>query len=179
MHCSIDDIDIHSKKSNIRKSIIHELKEFQYKESESLKIVERLSERKDFKKASTILAFYPLSTEPDITPLFEDERIAFPFIEKGRMFFSNTRPLKKNALGFLEPQHNIISFDNALMLVPLIAFDDSAYRLGRGGGFYDRYIKENRGRIYTLGIAFSISKIDKIPTEPFDQKLDEILYIKG
>lgn len=177
MHDSFNNSDIHNKKDNIRKIIMQRLKSFDKKSNESELIVKKIRERKDYKEATTILAFYPLSTEPDIKPLLSDSRIALPYIENGNMYFSNKLKMKKSILGFLEPEHEVLSFDNALILVPLIAFDDNLNRLGRGGGFYDRFIKENRRRIYTLGIAYSASRVEEVPIEEFDEKLDEVMYI--
>ena len=67
------------------------------------------------------------------------------------------------------------------MIVPLVGFDNNKFRLGYGGGFYDRYISKllNFKKILTIGFAFSFQKIKKIPINKFDQKLDFILTNKG
>ena len=66
-------------------------------------------------------------------------------------------------------------------IVPLVAFDKDKFRLGYGGGFYDRYINKisNLKRIFTIGFGFSFQGLKKIPKNKFDQKLDLILTDKG
>ena len=68
-----------------------------------------------------------------------------------------------------------------VLIVPLVGFDKNKFRLGYGGGFYDRYITKilNIKRVITVGFAFSFQEILKIPTNEFDQKLDIILTNKG
>ena len=58
-----------------------------------------------------------------------------------------------------------------------MGFDKNKFRLGDGGGFYDRYITKisNLKYLFTVGFAFSLQEIRKIPVNKFDQKLDYIL----
>lgn len=146
------------------------------KESET--IISILIDSKEYKEAETILAYTPLSDEIDITPLLCDKRILLPYIEKGKMYFSASKSFHRAPLGFYEPEHEEAHYDKALMLVPLLGYNERLYRLGRGGGYYDRYIKENRNRIYSIGLAFSSSKIE-FTEEEFDAKLDSIITCEG
>lgn len=131
-------------KSALRAKMLHELKTFPDKERESRAICDSLQSLSIYREAETILAFSPLSTEPDISPLFSDERILFPFITgNGEMEYGRGK-LVKNKLGFLEPKDKIaIEYHRAIILVPLLALDKHLYRLGRGKGFYDNYLKKN------------------------------------
>ena len=87
-----------------------------------------------------------------------------------------------NKLGIPEPFHkNKVSPD--IILVPVVSFDNNKYRLGYGGGYYDRYIEkvQNYKKILIIGLAFSFQKIKKIPLNKYDKKLDYIFtekYIK-
>lgn len=170
-----NNLDIPAKKKLIRKEKLQQLKEF-YGKREDNYIVNTLLSRSDYKSAKIILAFVPMKTEPDITPLLADERVAIPFIEDGRMYFSKDKKLQRGKLGFLEPMHEKIEIGKAIVLVPLLAFDSRKHRLGRGGGYYDCFIRENKDKLYTIGVAYSISKVDELPIEPFDEILDEIIY---
>ena len=60
-----------------------------------------------------------------------------------------------------------------ILLVPMLAFDAQGYRLGYGGGFYDRTIEklEKLGPITTVGIAFSAQHVDTVPRGPHDRQL--------
>ena len=68
-----------------------------------------------------------------------------------------------------------------ILIVPLVAFDKDKFRLGYGGGFYDRYINKisNLKKIFAIGFGFSFQELKKIPINKFDQKLDLILTDKG
>ena len=63
------------------------------------------------------------------------------------------------------------------MLVPLLAFDRHGYRLGYGGGFYDRTLEALRaeGPVLAIGFAFEVQEVAQVPTEVTDQKLDAII----
>ena len=66
------------------------------------------------------------------------------------------------------------------MIVPLVAFDKNKFRLGYGGGYYDRYITKilKKKKVLTIGLAFSFQKLKRIPINKFDQKLDYIITDK-
>ena len=69
-----------------------------------------------------------------------------------------------------------------LLLVPLLAFDAECYRLGYGGGFYDRTIGAARAagrRLAAIGIAFDGQLVDAVPRGPFDEPLDGVLTPSG
>ena len=69
-----------------------------------------------------------------------------------------------------------------VLIVPLVGFDKNKFRLGYGGGYYDRYIEKLlnlKKKFLTIGFAFSFQEIKKIPINRFDKKLDIILTNKG
>ena len=70
----------------------------------------------------------------------------------------------------------------SVILTPMLAFDSSCWRLGYGGGFYDRTLFGLRaaGRhVVALGIAYDGQVVDKVPTGPFDMRLDGVLTPSG
>ena len=70
----------------------------------------------------------------------------------------------------------------AVILAPMLAFDAACWRLGYGGGFYDRTLGGLRaaGRTVTaIGIAYDGQKVDQIPTGPYDMALDGVLTPSG
>ena len=87
--------------------------------------------------------------------------------------------LKLNKFGILEPEQNKKIIPD-IVFVPLVAFDDRLYRIGYGGGYYDRYIEKitKRNFLLKIGIAHSCQKINKVPTNKFDKKLDIIITEK-
>ena len=143
---------------------------------ESRRIVQNIFKLPEYDAARAILAFSPLSDEPDISPILQDRRVLLPYISNGRMAFSASRNLHRSEFGFLEPEKIEEDYRSALMLVPLLGYSSTLQRLGRGGGFYDRYIAENRERITAaIGIAFSVSLLEEFIAEDHDAVLDMII----
>jgi 5-formyltetrahydrofolate cyclo-ligase len=68
-----------------------------------------------------------------------------------------------------------------VLIVPMVAFDARGYRLGYGGGFYDRTLEGLRAKRPTLavGFAFAAQEIDAVPIEPTDQRLDAVVTENG
>ena len=64
-----------------------------------------------------------------------------------------------------------------IVIVPMLAFDRRGYRLGYGGGYYDRTLRELRAgqTIRAVGLAFAAQETDLLPTDGFDQKLDAVV----
>jgi 5-formyltetrahydrofolate cyclo-ligase len=67
------------------------------------------------------------------------------------------------------------------LLVPLLAFDRQGYRLGYGGGYYDRTLQDLRATrdITAIGIAYQGQEVDSVPHESFDQRLDGVITEAG
>ncbi len=67
-----------------------------------------------------------------------------------------------------------------VLLVPLLAFDRRGFRLGYGGGFYDRTLEKLRGlkNVTAIGVAYSGQEMDTVPRDAFDQRLDWIMTEK-
>lgn len=68
-----------------------------------------------------------------------------------------------------------------VLIVPLLAFDRRGFRLGYGGGFYDRTLEGLRaaGPVTAIGFAFAAQEVGRVPTEPTDQPLDLIVTEHG
>ncbi len=68
-----------------------------------------------------------------------------------------------------------------VVIVPLLAFDTRGFRLGYGGGFYDRTLQRLRakGPVLAIGFAFAAQEVDAVPTDDFDQRLDLIVTEAG
>ncbi|MCS7216036.1 MAG: 5-formyltetrahydrofolate cyclo-ligase [Thermodesulfovibrio sp.] len=94
------------------------------------------------------------------------------FIEVVRL--RSFKDLKVGAFGVLEPKGRICDikeFD--IIFVPGVAFDKYGARLGRGKGYFDRFLRKVRG--YKVGLAFRFQVLNKLPTNSKDIKVDEVI----
>ena len=104
------------------------------------------------------------------------------------MFFKEWKPgdeLIKGPFGNLEPLRNKKSILPQILVVPMLSFDKELYRLGYGGGYYDKsinflknYFKKQEKFFITIGLAYSIQEEKKIPRENHDMRLDFIITEK-
>ena len=87
----------------------------------------------------------------------------------------------RSAFGVLEPRADWPRARPSVLLVPLLAFDAKGYRLGYGGGFYDRTLAalRTRGRVTAIGVAFAGQQVGQVPTDANDQKLDMVVTELG
>lgn len=86
--------------------------------------------------------------------------------------------LKKNSMGILEPidDSNYIEKENIdLIVVPGVVFDKECNRIGYGGGYYDRYLKDIKSKKNKIALAYDLQIVDKIESELHDIKVDYII----
>ena len=87
--------------------------------------------------------------------------------------------IKIGAYGIREPKKDISLEVNIkdidVVIVPAVAYDKDCYRLGYGGGFYDRFLSKLRHDTITIGIAFDLQIFDSVPKEEHDAQLDYII----
>lgn len=89
--------------------------------------------------------------------------------------------LKAGYLGILEPETDVSedeSAGNAVMIIPMVGFDENLNRIGYGGGFYDRYMMENFPFI-KIGLAFEFQKYKIDDINEYDIKMDYIITEKN
>jgi len=91
------------------------------------------------------------------------------------------QPLEEGTWDIPVPTEEAAEVKPDVLLVPLLAFDRKGYRLGYGGGFYDRTIDLARAErdIVTVGVAFSGQEVKKVPHGEHDQPLDWVLTERG
>ncbi len=85
--------------------------------------------------------------------------------------------LVRGAFGVMMPPPSEPTIEPSLLLVPMLAFDRDGYRLGYGGGFYDRTLALRRkaGRTIAVGIGFAGQEVAHVPRGDYDQPLDWIV----
>lgn len=75
-----------------------------------------------------------------------------------------------------EPQNRPYEGDFDLIVVPGMAFDREGHRLGRGRGYYDRFLSQHP-QVHTIGLCFDFQFVPEVPCEPHDRIMDEILTV--
>ena len=140
----------------------------------SLAITERVISSPEYLAARTIFLYASMAEEPDTGGLIEraladGKRVYLPRIEGERMdlvSFDGTTPTTRNRYGIEEPQGDAASVIPDLAVIPLLAYDRDKHRLGRGKGYYDRFLAGYTGR--SVALAFSVQEVDRVPTEEYD-----------
>ena len=149
-------------------------------------IIKILKKQKITKKI--IGGYYPVNFEVDDLELLKKLeknkfKISLPVVKKNfQMDFhkwSFSDPLKANKYGIPEPENPNIVYPDVL-LVPLVAFDKNLNRLGYGGGYYDRLIAKisKKKKIIKIGLALYVQKINEVPINKYDKRLDYIVTNK-
>lgn len=134
-----------------------------------------------------VSGFFPIRTEIDVMPLLRalaqrGHPVALPVVAgEGRpLVFRAWREgdaMTEGPYGIREPLADAPEIEPHALLVPLLAFDKAGYRLGYGGGFYDRSLAALRakGAVIAVGAAWSAQETDSVPRDARDQALDWIV----
>lgn len=132
--------------------------------------------------AKVVGIYVSLKHEVDTKGLLEwcwsqGKRVAIPKVTPQGLIFVEVQDLthtrRVGNLGISEPMHATpIDVPIDLMLVPMLAFNDHAYRLGYGGGYYDRYLKTFKG--LSVGLCFDFNHEADLPIEGHDLPCDVI-----
>ncbi len=109
--------------------------------------------------------------------LLADKIVCVPKIVKGKMIFIQFKAYtecERNSFGVLEPISNRAYLDEIdAQVIPMLAYNQRAYRLGYGKGYYDHYLALFKG--HKLGVCFSMNRDENLMETEFDVKCDEIL----
>lgn len=90
--------------------------------------------------------------------------------------------MSEGSFGIAQPGDDAEDIRPHVVLAPLLAFDEDGYRLGQGGGFYDRTLEKWRAEghsVTVLGLAFAAQRVDAVPRDDFDQRLNGIITEDG
>lgn len=131
---------------------------------------------------AAIAGVWPLPEEIDLRPLLHEwygrgHAIVLPETTKRgeALRFRRWAPgtaMVREAFGTWRPEGELATPD--VLLVPLLAFDDRGFRLGYGGGYYDRTLAALAGRP-AIGFAYAAQRVPHVPTAPHDRALDAVV----
>jgi 5-formyltetrahydrofolate cyclo-ligase len=192
------DSDPSAAKEELRRALRERLRGLTaaYRAEASLVICELAARQPAFRAASSIALFAPLPTEPDIHPLIEEAWAQGKQVALPRMFRDERGPhlhwhavtgwsgvTEPGRFGLREPDPDVCPRLEPSKLgcafVPGLAFDETGLRLGRGGGFYDRFLAAAPADLPRFGLMFACQRVAALPREPHDQALPAIVTEDG
>ena len=154
-------------------------------------VFEQLRECIDFEKIRDVASFISIRSEISTDQLNNKiielgKNLSFPVISKNSdqltfKIVNSNNSFKLGRFNIPEPINDNKDIIPQLFFVPCLAFDLKGFRLGYGGGFYDRtfaQLKRLNLQFYSVGFAFDDQKQNKLPREIFDYKLDFVLTEK-
>ena len=150
---------------------------------------ERLLADKRLGDASTVMMYYPLGDEVDVAPVIEllaenGKTVVLPQVtgeaEMVVRRYTGEDDLREGAFGIMEPCGELFTDYEAIdvAIIPGMAFDRHGNRLGRGKGYYDRFLPLLPTRVYKIGVCFPFQLLDNIPTEEHDIKMDVVFLAR-
>lgn len=138
-----------------------------------------------FMKGAIVAAYAAVRGEVDPFPLMvalanQGHPLCLPQTRGDSIVFRAWKPgdpLVVGRLSIPEPDDKAKERRPDLLIVPLVAFDRHGYRLGYGGGYYDRYLAEHRAKrtLRAVGIAFAAQEVEELPREAADEPLDAVV----
>lgn len=151
----------------------------------SEQIIDRLRNHPKMKSAQKILLYYSLPDEVDTHDFVEElfqkgKTVLLPKVLPDHLMevrlYEGRQSLREGTFHISEPiGPEFLQIDTIdLAIIPGMAFDIQGYRLGRGKGYYDRFLAEI-SRVYKIGVSFDFQKVEKVPCEPTDIMMDELL----
>jgi 5-formyltetrahydrofolate cyclo-ligase len=151
-------------------------------------IAEQLWKLPAIQKAQSILFYASMPGEVDTLAMiekaiFSGKRVALPIVEqkKGKLIpalISSMEDVHMGTYGIaepLDPGKALALKDLDAVIVPGLAFDRLHNRLGRGAGYYDRFLCTLPKHVITVGLAFDFQLTESLPTEAHDMRLQQII----
>jgi len=158
------------------------------RKDKSASIKQRLQELEVYQEAYTVFYYVSFGSEVNTHALIKealhDKRVGVPLVDDKKLLAKEItayNQLKTGYKGILEPSYERKSIDLEdidLIIVPAVAYDKRHYRLGYGGGYYDRLLASGARTPTSIGLAFDEQIVGELPIEDHDQKVDFIVTDK-
>ena len=156
------------------------------RKEKSRAIFSRVKSLDEYKKAKRVFLFVSMGSEVEtihwLDDLLKEKEVLIPATKKGDPEMKMARLLSKDELvenywGILElPEELAREREETvcdLIITPGLAFDHSGYRMGYGGGFYDRFFSSHEG--FRLGVGFHEQLVEEVPRDAFDLRVHAFL----
>ena len=149
---------------------------------DSTRIIEQIEQMSAFREAKVVMLYYPVHNEVDLRPLLSkykgQKTFLLPVTHRRSM---EVRPydgedmMRTGRMGVPEPQTPTYKGPIDLMLVPGVVFDVHRHRIGRGGGYYDKFLSKHPFA-KKIGVCYSFQlKRHTIPHYVHDRKMDRVV----
>ncbi len=149
----------------------------------------RLAALDAFRHASVVMLYMPLPTELDLTAAAircyrQGQTVCVPRVDWRRRdmvpveissFDDEVMEVDDHGLRMPRGGRPLVPHLIDLVIVPGLAFDTTGNRLGRGGGFYDRFLRRLRRSATTVGLAFDAQVVDTVPADDHDFGMDVVV----
>ncbi len=157
------------------------------KKNEQQAIFKKIKRVTDIKKSENIMIYYSMPSEVDTRKLIKylldkKKKVWIPVIT-GKTIrparLRDSEKIKEGKFGIPVPAGSELEFIDPIKLdiiiVPGVSFTASGTRMGRGGGYYDRFLSRLKGRVKTIGICYCKQVAKSLPAGKNDIKVDELI----
>ena len=150
--------------------------------ADSARIISQIEQMSAFRDAKTVLIYYPVHNEVDLRPLLakygDQKTFLFPVTHRHSM---EVRPydgedmMRRGRYGVPEPQTKTYKGHIDVIFVPGVVFDQHCHRIGRGAGYYDKFLsKQHLAKKIGVCYTFQLKK-HTIPHSLHDHKMDRVV----
>lgn len=172
-------------KKELRKKYTKVRADVEDKEGKDRLIRENLRQLDIYKKAKSVFVFISYKSEVDTRGIIEDiladgKKLLVPLVKGSEMIAVEVKgihDLEPNKMGILEPKSGDEVTDVDLTITPGLAFDKDGYRLGYGGGYYDKFFA--KVDTVRMGIGYSDQYVESLVHEDYDKALEYLLTEEG
>ena len=172
-------------KKELRKKYTKVRADVEDKEGKDRLIRENLRQLDIYKKAKSVFVFISYKSEVDTRGIIEDilangKKLLVPLVKGSEMIAVEVKgidDLEPNKMGILEPKSGDEVTDVDLTITPGLAFDKNGFRLGYGGGYYDKFFA--KVDTIRMGIGYFDQYVESIVHEDYDKALEYLLTEEG
>jgi 5-formyltetrahydrofolate cyclo-ligase len=184
-------------KKQLRQKILAQLQQLSHETTRELstRIADHLTESRFWKNAACIFCFLSMPGEVQTEPIIlralkEGKMVGVPRMYKDEITFHRIEtmegPWDIHEFGIKEPLSTLPKIEppfckktDLLTITPGLAFDTSGGRLGRGGGFYDKFFSKFSDSLLIFGVCFSFQLVEEVPTEHHDCLIHGVITEQG
>lgn len=145
-------------------------------------VVAAVEQMPSFQSAKTVLIYYPTHNEVDLLSLIKrykkEKTFLFPVVHRKTMTacpYEGNAKMHRGKFNIPEPTTEPYVGDIDLILVPGVGFDKRGNRLGRGGGYYDKFITRLGRKTLLVGVGYDFQLVEEVPANRWDKRLDYVV----